>query len=187
MSWFSQRRWAQIVILTAAASGAGVLAPRSAQAVSTGNSPSSVSGCSSNFHIGSYSSNRITAVDSRGLSNDFGWFEWRYSNTGACKGHQWVRLHVESRIPFEDNYFYTKYWRTNDPSLTFYFPITPSLRNTRYDGPVWSAYVNVLSVGAHDGKLLYSPTTKSCATFDTDVLVGFDIPTLVPLRGKQCA
>src|SRR5436309_3754764 len=104
MSWFSRKRLAQVVLAGALASAALTLsaAPAHANAPYDGRSPGTVSGCGSNYHIGTYANNRITAFNSLAMNGgaweDYGWVEWRQSRTSSCNGYQWPRLHVEHSI-----------------------------------------------------------------------------------------
>jgi hypothetical protein len=55
--------------------------------------PSQVSGCTSSTQIGATVSIYSTA------GRYYGWAEQRYSSNGACRGYQWIRLHVTYPIP----------------------------------------------------------------------------------------
>jgi hypothetical protein len=191
MSLASQKGRAQIVIMSAIAAAAWTTVPRSANAATHyGALPSSVSGCSSNFHIGTYTSNRIKAYNNfTGETEDYGWFEWRYSNTGECRGHQWVRLHIERPLDiWGGGLFYTRYWKTNNVNVNYYYPIQPSLVNVTIRGPAWWTTASRLNPGTFNGRLLYSPNVQSCAVFDEQALVGnWDLFGPATLQGRQCA
>jgi hypothetical protein len=153
-----------------------------------GKSPSSVSGCSSNFHIGDYKSNRIKATNQYGTV-DYGWWEWRYSNTGSCKGYQWVRLHVEYQLPFPGTYLGIRYWRTNAPSSFIFTAVNASDLNAEVRGPNWVTIANVLKPRTYDSQILYSPGVKSCADLASDLSIAnnWDLWAWAPLTAKICA
>jgi hypothetical protein len=191
MPWFSQMRCGHVALVTAVTTSGWMVAPRPANAAN-GSLPSSVSGCSSNFHIGTYSSNRIktTNPDNKTVT-DYGWWEWRYSNTGSCRGYQWVRLHIEHNlaISVEDGgYLKTDYWRTDNSSTQYYFTITPSIFKQYVQFGADLALTSIFKPGTFNGRLLYSPNSKACSTFHTDALVvGFNLAQSTILQGYICA
>jgi hypothetical protein len=169
--------------------GGGGTSTTALSGANDGKSPSSVSGCSSNFHIGDYSSNRIKATN-RYATDDFGWWEWRYSNTGSCKGYQWVRLHVESLLAFPGTYLSTRYWRTNAPNNFIYTAVKPSVVNGTIYGGMWKVTpVSYLKPGTYDSQILYSPGVKSCADLASDLTVvgNWDFWDWAPMTAKICA
>ena len=191
MPWFSQMRWGQVALMAAVTTSVWTIAPRSANAAN-GSLPSSVSGCSSNFHIGTYSSNRIKTSNPVNTNlKDYGWWEWRYSNTGSCRGYQWVRLHIEQSlvISVEDGgYLKTDYWQMDNSSTHYYFTIKPSrFKEWVQIGPAGDI-ASVLDPGTYNGRLLYSPNSKACSTFHTHALVPyFALFAIEVLRGAICA
>ena len=156
--------------------------------VHDGKSPSAVSGCSSNFHIGDYSRNRIKASNRYG-TRDYGWWEWRYSNTSSCSGYQWVRLHIENQMPFAGTYLSTRYWRMDAPSTFIFNAITPSVVNATIVGGLWSTTASVLNPGTYNGKILYSRGVKSCADLASDLAVvgNWDFWAWAAFTAKICA
>jgi hypothetical protein len=190
MPSFLQQRRTNIVIISAIAGAVWAIAPNSASAAPhDGKSPSSVSGCTSNSRIGG--TRRITAYNQfTRATEDYGWFEWRYSNSGSCSGYQWVRLHIErALLLYNGGVFYPRYWRTNNSALTYYYPIQPSQVNITIWGGMWSALVSKMNPGTFNGKLFYSPGVVSCASL-SDVFAHvstWDFYGYSRLQGQICA
>lgn len=167
--------------------------PASANAVYDGRSPGSVSGCGSNYHIGTFANNRITAFNSLapngGSWEDYGWLEWRQSWTGTCKGYQWPRLHIEHSI-----YIWGGGWlflneQHSSPSFVSIYPqIRPQEVNVSVSGGMWQTTASVLHPGVYDGGLIYSPNTKACSSVVSYALVSsWDFYTYAHISGSLCA
>lgn len=155
-----------------------------------GRNPSSVSGCSSNFHIGSYSSNRIRVFNRfTGGTDDYGWWEWRYSNTGSCSGYQWVRLHIEKTLAISGTYLSTRYWRTNAPNTFFFYAVNPTDVNVRVWGGMWSTIASLLKPKTYDSQILYSRGVVSCADLASNLALAstWDFFGWAAIQARICA
>jgi hypothetical protein len=196
MTWFVRKRIALLAVAGATVLAISALSavPASANDTYDGRKPSTVSGCGSNYHIGTYAHNRITAWNPLGMSpgqwQDYGWAEWRESRTGSCNGYQWVRLHLERTLAvYAGGYLIMNEHQTAAPNKVIIPWVTPSHLNQPYWGPNFGPVTESwLDPGTYDVALLYSFHTQACVSFGSYALVqDWDNFTYASIHVDVCA
>jgi hypothetical protein len=193
MAWFSRRRLVKLAVVGVAVATVSALAIPSASANSRydGWSPSSVSGCSSNYHIGDFKNNRLTAYNpyafGGGRWEDYGWIEWRQSWTGNCKGYQWARLHIENQIIiWGGGWLVVNEHQTASPYVTIYPQIKPQEVNVHL-ALFQAVTVSKLYPGTYDAGLLYSMNNIACTSIASYAFVNnWDNYTYARIYGQVC-